>query len=176
MATLADPDGDRLPETEIEAVPVAGAEFAGWRAEVEEAYAVDLATNGGLTDAQARRKASSDTAALLPEGVTTPGHEIGWLQHAGERVGRLWVAERTVHGERMLFVYDVEVDIEHRGRGHGRAAMLLVEAIARRRGIDQIGLNVFGGNSVARSLYRSLGYVERAVTMGKHLGDPRQSR
>jgi hypothetical protein len=30
-------------------------------------------------------------------------------------------------------------------------------------------MNVFGGNDVARGLYRSLGYEERAVMMGKKL-------
>jgi len=33
-------------------------------------------------------------------------------------------------------------------------------------------LNVFGGNDVARGLYRSLGYVERAVLMGKDIYAP----
>jgi ribosomal protein S18 acetylase RimI-like enzyme len=47
--------------------------------------------------------------------------------------------------------------------------MLLAETEGRRRGFDRIGLNVFGGNEVARSLYRSLGYTESAVIMRKHL-------
>ncbi len=47
--------------------------------------------------------------------------------------------------------------------------MTLAEAEARDRGIDRIALNVFGGNAVARGLYRSLGYEEQAVAMSKHL-------
>ena len=47
--------------------------------------------------------------------------------------------------------------------------MLLAEAEARRRGFDRIGLNVFGGNEVARNLYRSLGYTENAIVMSKTL-------
>jgi ribosomal protein S18 acetylase RimI-like enzyme len=45
--------------------------------------------------------------------------------------------------------------------------MLLAEAEARRRGYNRIGLNVFGGNDVARKLYRSLGYAENAIVMSK---------
>jgi ribosomal protein S18 acetylase RimI-like enzyme len=47
--------------------------------------------------------------------------------------------------------------------------MLLAEAEARRRSLARIGLNVFGGNEVARNLYRSLGYTETAIIMHKHL-------
>ena len=43
------------------------------------------------------------------------------------------------------------------------------EREAKALGIHRIELNVFGGNTVARNLYRSLGYVERAVQMGKDL-------
>ena len=47
--------------------------------------------------------------------------------------------------------------------------MLLVEGEARDRGIGRVELNVFGGNEVARGLYRSLGYVETSVQMAKEL-------
>ena len=45
--------------------------------------------------------------------------------------------------------------------------MALLEEEARRLGVPRIELNVFGGNEVARSLYRSLGYGEEAVVMSK---------
>ena len=47
--------------------------------------------------------------------------------------------------------------------------MTFAEEEARRRGFDQIGLMVFGGNQVARGLYRSLGYAENAVFMTKRV-------
>jgi len=47
--------------------------------------------------------------------------------------------------------------------------MQFAEADARRRGMAAIALNVFGGNDVARGLYRSLGYRELAVAMRKDL-------
>jgi ribosomal protein S18 acetylase RimI-like enzyme len=68
---------------------------------------------------------------------------------------------------RCLWIYDIRIDEAYRGRGYGRAAMLLVEAEARERGYGRIGLNVFGGNDVARNLYRSLGYEENAIVMSK---------
>lgn len=58
---------------------------------------------------------------------------------------------------------------EHRGAGYGRAIMLAAEDYARERSIDEVRLNVFGGNSIARSLYRSLGFLESTVQMAKRL-------
>jgi ribosomal protein S18 acetylase RimI-like enzyme len=92
------------------------------------------------------------------------------VEAGGQRVGSLWAGERPDPvGRPTFFVYDVRINEGRRGRGYGRAAMIAAEAEAARRGIDRIALNVFGGNDRARSLYRSLGYAERAVTMDKTL-------
>ena len=56
-----------------------------------------------------------------------------------------------------------------RGRGLGRKATLAFEQHAQELGAERVTLNVWGGNEVARSLYRSLGYVEESVHMGKRL-------
>ena len=45
--------------------------------------------------------------------------------------------------------------------------MQLLEQEAQSAGLPGIDLNVWGGNEVARSLYRSLGFAERAVFMSK---------
>jgi ribosomal protein S18 acetylase RimI-like enzyme len=67
----------------------------------------------------------------------------------------------------VLLVFDVHIAEEHRGRGFGRAAMEFAEHEARRRGLTYVALNVFAGNEPARSLYRSPGYTENAISMSK---------
>ncbi len=47
--------------------------------------------------------------------------------------------------------------------------MTFAEQWAGGRGAHEIALNVFGGNTVARGLYTSLGYNERSVAMAKSL-------
>jgi ribosomal protein S18 acetylase RimI-like enzyme len=91
------------------------------------------------------------------------------IEADGEPVGDLWLAERDDGFQPGLFIFDITVDEAFRGRGYGRAAMLFAEEEARRRGRDRIALNVFGGNAVARNLYRSLGYEEDAIAMSKKL-------
>ena len=47
--------------------------------------------------------------------------------------------------------------------------MTLAEEAARNHGATELGLNVFGHNAVARSLYESMGYQTTAVNMRKSL-------
>ena len=156
--------------------PLRGDEYDAWRSAVTNGYAEQIEMLADTPRAAARAKAEADMATTLPQGLATPGHWIFALEVGGERVGQLWLAERTMDGRRVIYVYNVAVDEIHRGVGLGRAAMLLAEAQALARGIDRIELNVFGGNAVALGLYRSLGYVERAISMAKDLSDPAPAR
>jgi ribosomal protein S18 acetylase RimI-like enzyme len=134
-------------------------------------YARDMVEHAGLTDAQAQTKSDQDWARLLPNGKVAAGHHIYVVEDEdGQRVGDLWFAERSTDFEGSGgFVYSIEIAEEFRGRGYGRETMELLENEVRAAGLDRIALNVFGGNDVARSLYRSLGYAETAVMMRKEL-------
>ena len=55
------------------------------------------------------------------------------------------------------------------GGSDGRRWLYLEDDV-RAQGLEPIQLDVFGGNERARSFYRSLGYTEQAVHMGKRLG------
>ena len=123
----------------------------------------------GIDAERARAKAERDFPLILPEGLETQGQWLYAVESDGEAVGMLWVTERDDDFGKNLFVYDVQIDEAHRGRGLGKAAMQLAEDEARRRGIPAVTLNVFGGNEVARNLYRSLGYTESAVYMMKRV-------
>jgi ribosomal protein S18 acetylase RimI-like enzyme len=149
--------------------PMRAAEFPAAIAATREGYARDIELNGGYPRSMARQRAEEDIARILPDGLETAGQSFFVIEQQGEPVGRLWLGERMSGTVRTLFIYEIEVDEAARGKGLGRAAMLLVEAEAAARGITRIELNVFGGNAVARGLYRSLGYVESAVQMAKEL-------
>jgi GNAT superfamily N-acetyltransferase len=145
-------------------------EFERWLPTMRDDYAEDMIVNGGLSEERARDKAVNDVERLFPGGRPAPDQSVFVIEADGERVGDLWVAERQEDVHRgALWIFDVTIDELHRGRGYGKAAMLLAEDEARRRGLRRVALNVFGGNDVARNLYRSLGYKETAVNMEKTL-------
>jgi ribosomal protein S18 acetylase RimI-like enzyme len=144
-------------------------EYPAFIAASKAGYAHDMVIHGDMLPAAAERKSEEDHAAILPDGLATPRHWIFVVEAGDEAVGLLWVAERGTPERRVLFIYNIEVDEAHRGHGYGRATMLLAEEEARARGIGRLELNVFGGNEVARGLYRSLSYVETSLQMAKDL-------
>jgi len=147
--------------------PIRDDEFEAWLPRMRDDYARDMAEHGGLALDTATKTSAEQVEALFPGGRPSADQLVLVIEADGEPVGILWLAERRDVLVPCLYVYEVYVDEAHRGHGYGRAAMVFAEEEARRRGLDRVSLNVFGGNAVARGLYRSLGYAENAVAMSK---------
>jgi len=142
-------------------------------------YARDLAENGGAPPELAKKKSAEDWASMLPDRLDSPGQHLFAVEEVatGGRVGYAWLSERDMQFQgKVAFVVSIEIDERCRGRGFGKQAMHLLEDEARALGLTRVSLNVFGGNEVARGLYRSLGYAENAIAMSKVLsGEPTAS-
>jgi ribosomal protein S18 acetylase RimI-like enzyme len=144
-------------------------EFARWLPAVRNGYAEEMVVNGGASEEQAQAKAAKDVEQLFPNGKPAADQSVFVIEADGRPVGELWLAERDGDFGPSLWIYDVHIDEQHRGRGYGKAAMRYAEDEARRRGLSQVALTVFGGNEVARGLYRSIGFAEDAVYMSKQV-------
>ncbi|WP_378144985.1 GNAT family N-acetyltransferase [Cnuibacter sp. UC19_7] len=144
-----------------------------WRANAEAHYLAERIAAGDTPEYAAKRVAQSQE--YFPGGRPAEGQLVFQVVERGEDggddtvVGALWIGLLDPDQPTAWWVLDVEIDEEHRGKGYGRAAMRLAEQEARARGGDRIGLNVFGPNTVARSLYDSLGYRVTATNMTKEL-------
>jgi ribosomal protein S18 acetylase RimI-like enzyme len=150
--------------------PMTEAEYPAYRDRLLEHYSADIAKARGLPAGEALRQATQQTDELLPKGVRTDGQLLFIAVDEGERsVGLLWLATHAPNGAESGWIYDVEVDEAHRGKGYGREIMLLAEQECRRRGLTSLRLNVFGPNIVARRLYESLGYEITSQNMAKRL-------
>jgi ribosomal protein S18 acetylase RimI-like enzyme len=141
-------------------------EYAAYRIHVRDGYADDLTNHGGRTRQEAQEKAERDTQELLPESGLPDGQVVKLAELDGRHAGYLWVgpAQRSPG---IAWVNDVEVAPELRGRGLGRRLMQEAERLAADMGYQRIGLNVMGGNTVAKRLYDSLGYVVMDQQMSK---------
>ncbi|MFJ6660490.1 GNAT family N-acetyltransferase [Streptomyces sp. NPDC091377] len=144
--------------------PMTEAEFTTWHARAVVDYARSWAERG-VPEAEADEKARRDHARLLPRGLASPDTRFSVLEHEGTAVGMLWLALQ----EERAFVYKVQSDPAHRGRGHGRSLMLLAEAQSLAAGKPVLALNVFAGNTPAERLYESLGYVSTRYDLYKDL-------
>jgi ribosomal protein S18 acetylase RimI-like enzyme len=138
------------------------------RAWLDEDYARDVAKAMAMSLEEGREAAQKQLAELLPTGRSSEGHHL-WkiVASDGAAVGDLWVQVGPAKGR--AFIYFIGTDKAHRGKGYGRAAMQALEAAVRPLGATRIDLSVFGDNTTAINLYRSLGYQVQGMGMRKPL-------
>lgn len=139
--------------------PLDQSEFPAWLARARDGYARTW-VRFGLTQEQAGTVADENHRAALPDGVATAHTALRVLTHGGTDVGTVLVRLRTPDApEGPAWVFDVRVDEEWRGRGHGRTLMLAAERECLAAGVGTLGLNVLTDNTAALRLYESLDYA-----------------
>ncbi|WP_218566569.1 GNAT family N-acetyltransferase [Vallicoccus soli] len=146
-------------------------EFDAWQAEVARAYADEQVAAGNWPADRALQLAQEGQAGFLPDGLATEGMLLlNGVLADGTVVGRVWVGLRHPRDvPDCAFLYDLEVDAGHRGRGLGRALLEGAERAVRAAGVGALELNVFGDNATAISLYASAGYTVTQQQMRKRL-------
>jgi len=154
-----------IPEITLD--PMTNEEFKAWVEPTIRDYAAQHVASGNWPAEDALELARTETRTLLPDGARTKDHYLYTARDAatGEHAGVLWINIRAKAGKVEAFIYDIVINEDRRGRGYGRATMLACVERARELGAQSIGLHVFGDNTVARGLYRSLGFVETNVQM-----------
>ncbi|MDE3082132.1 MAG: GNAT family N-acetyltransferase [Acidobacteriota bacterium] len=150
--------------------PMAPSEVETLIARTAREFAAEQVAAGNWPEDSAEELGRAETARLLPQGGDTPGMSILTAFDGDVRVGYVWLSLEpriTTSGE--AWIYDIEVASDLRGRGYGRRLLEAAEDEARRAGATYLGLNVFGANRVARSLYESSGYEVKTMQMRKAL-------
>jgi ribosomal protein S18 acetylase RimI-like enzyme len=149
--------------------PMTAAEFSIWRARIIPGYAVGHVQAGVWSAGEADSRAAKLICNLLPAGVETPGTLLLSAEAPdGSSVGMVWLMlDRPRPGA--VWIHNIEIFADHRGKGYGRELLEAAERHSVEHGAKEIGLNVFGGNTVARSLYESSGYEISSLQMRKRI-------
>lgn len=144
-------------------------EFPAYR-EVLEAE-VTRQLSAMIPEVDARLRAAEGTDRNLPHGVDTQAHHVLVAENAnGDVVGTAWLGPDPYRPESAArWLYDISVRPQWRRRGYGAAILSAAEEHCRAEGADQLGLNVFGDNVTAISLYNRAGYGVAAQHMTKRL-------
>jgi ribosomal protein S18 acetylase RimI-like enzyme len=109
--------------------PMTRAEWNEWMPRQMAGYAEHIAASGAMSEADARAKAEADTARSFHGGYATSGQLVFRLMAGDKAAGWLWLAVPGPDPDRLMaWVYNIEVDPGFRGRGFGRAAMILAAA------------------------------------------------
>jgi ribosomal protein S18 acetylase RimI-like enzyme len=161
--------GGQYPElVTVRLRPMTASEISAFAQHQQGKYVADRVA-AGETPAHAQEQADQQWERYFPAGGAADGHRLHHVVDGAEVVGQLWLGPSPDGKPGADWIYYIEVDEAVRGRGYGRAAMLLAEQDARQHGAVELGLNVFGPNKVARKLYESVGYEATAINMVKQL-------
>ena len=157
--------------TELAVRAMSEAEYERWQTALAERFAAEQLAAGNWPADGAVERARTANAALLPQGLATPRMLILVAVDDSDRpLGRVWVGLDHPRGTAdTAFLYDIELEAEHRGRGLGKALLGATEEAVREAGVAALELNVFGSNGGAIALYRSAGYALTTQQMRKEL-------
>ncbi|KPC93455.1 GNAT family N-acetyltransferase [Streptomyces albus] len=138
--------------------PLTADEFEQWW-DKSAATFIDGMTARGATPQEAAVRSEAARRIHLPDGAATRTAALRVLTRDGVDVGAIWLAFAGLPRDDVdAWVFDVHVETERRGEGHGRTLMLAAEQVCAERGARLLGLNVFSDNTPALRLYTSLGY------------------
>ena len=144
-------------------------EFNAYLERTVPEYAAENVRAGYWSEEEALERSREAYQNLLPQGVHTENHYLFRIQEkeTGEKIGVLWLKHATPrkHG----FVFDIALNENQRGKGFGKQAMLALEEVAKKMGLETIGLHVFAHNTAAMKLYAGLGYAVTSQNMVKRL-------
>jgi len=155
--------------TDVRLEAMTDEQYRVYRAYAEEDYARNIAKSGAMSMADAVQKAADDFARLHPDGLATPD-DLLWVACDGDvEVGMVGLRLQHRSDGLHAFGFDFRVYSQLRRRGYGRAIMVAVEQVCRERNVVSVGLNVFGFNAGARSLYEQMGFEVTSIQMSKRL-------
>jgi ribosomal protein S18 acetylase RimI-like enzyme len=148
--------------------PMGESEFSEFLVSSREGYIASRVTSGE-DPLEAARAVNEMSREMFPGDKPGPGHVLYTVEEDGTRVGSLWLGPPSDGRPDEWWVWDIVIEESCRGRGLGKACMLLAEREVSARGATHLGLTVFGHNPVARHLYESLGYSAVYMRMSKTL-------
>ena len=152
-------------------IPMSGAYFEKFAQQAIDSYAQQNVASGRWPAESALELSRAEHGKLLPAGRATTDNHLFEIQDpkTGTPVGFLWLGVQSKNGTPTGFVFNIEVEREHRRMGYARRALDALEPVARGLGLTAIGLHVFACNDAARALYQALGYEVNSLNMRKEL-------
>ena len=135
-----------------------------WAVAIWPLYYEEL-IQAGFSEEVAKRDSEPNPENPIGYGELTPANHVLEVVHEDSAVGNVWLVDQGAE----WWIYDIEIDENHRSNGLGRAAMHAIEKYVKEHGGDKLWLSVFGFNQVAQKLYLSEGFEVARIQMRKNL-------
>ena len=129
-------------------------------------YAQEIIKSRGIGIEEAMQITNKEYDALLSDCLKSKNQYLYTIKNDNnENIGIIWFSSDSNHVDNELFLCDIEINKEFRGKGYGRESMDLLESKVKEFNMHTISLHVFLHNKIAYSLYNKIGYKE--VKRGK---------
>jgi len=156
----------------VELEPMSAERFVSWNKHLVVSFAEEKVEAGNWPVEGSLERSIKENAALLPNGMTTPGHDLFVGNVDGQEVGVLWLFTDPALPTRETYIYDIEVIAEHRGNGYGRGLLEAAERWCAEHDVTVLKLHVFGFNTTAIKLYETSGFEVTNLNMAKQIVAP----
>jgi ribosomal protein S18 acetylase RimI-like enzyme len=128
-------------------------------------YIDDMVRNFCFSRDLAQEYAINETNHFLPQGVETRGEFLYCIEVDNSVVGFLWY--RLLYNGKRIFINDIHVLPEFRGKGYGKSTLRELESRAAAQNVEHIELRVAYDNELALGLYNKTGFRETGINMIK---------
>jgi GNAT superfamily N-acetyltransferase len=149
--------------------PMSAERYVSWKAALIASYAEEKVRAGNWPEEGSLERSAAECAKELPDGLDSVGHDIFIGTVDGQEIGFLWLFTNPELSPPETFIFDIEVDAEHQGKGYGRGLLEAGERWCIGRGVTAMKLHVFGFNTTAIKLYETSGYEITNLNMTKRL-------
>ncbi|TMU87475.1 N-acetyltransferase [Bacillus sp. BHET2] len=149
--------------------PMKEHEYTLWLKDSMKEYAEEKTKAGNFQKETSLEQAELEFKKLLPDGLNSENHYLFTLlsDKNQDEIGNLWI--NVTEDKKELFIYDIKIHPNQRGKGFGKEAMRSLELFAKGKNISKMSLHVFGHNKIALSLYEKVGYEITNVLMSKSI-------
>lgn len=153
----------------VKLVPMAQEDFEAYCERSIREYAEEHVKTGNWKASEALEKSRAEFKKLLPNGLQSKNEFIYSIvdESTGRKMGALWVEIKMDETPRRAFGYDFILEAQFRGKGFGKQALMALDEILQSKGVESMGLHVFGHNTNAFELYKKMGFEITNINMRK---------
>jgi len=135
-----------------------------WASNIWQVYYQEL-LQAGFSEEYAKENSAPDESNSVEFGKMNPGNFVLEVVNEDLAIGNVWLVQK----ENEWWIYDIELDEEHRSKGLGRLALQAIEQYVKDQQGNKLNLSVFGFNKIAQNLYLSEGFEVTRIQMHKNL-------